>query len=80
MSWSEASNTYTAEDCLVWPKWEKMRLERLKAQGVGRPCRGWGGGHPLGNRGRRNGMRDCGRVDQEWGNDWTLKKVIMIKT
>jgi hypothetical protein len=26
MSWSEAADTYTAEDCLVWPQWEKMGL------------------------------------------------------
>jgi hypothetical protein len=23
---------------------------------------------------RRNGMRNCGRVDWEWVNDWTVKK------
>ena len=32
-SWSEAPNTYTVEDCLVWPQWKKMHLtlERLEA-------------------------------------------------
>jgi hypothetical protein len=25
-------------------------------------------------RGRRNGMRNCGRVGQEEGNNWTIKK------
>jgi hypothetical protein len=38
MSWSKAPDTYTAEDCLVWPQWEKMHLnlQRLETQGLGR--------------------------------------------
>jgi hypothetical protein len=28
---------------------------------------------PLGDRGRKNGMRKCGREDWEEGNDWTVK-------
>jgi len=31
------------------------------------------GEHPLGDRERRNRMRNCGRVDWEWGNDCTVK-------
>jgi hypothetical protein len=30
--------------------------------------------HPLGNRGRRNVIRNCERKDQEGDNDWTIKK------
>jgi hypothetical protein len=33
-----------------------------------------GGYHPLGDRGRRNGMRNCGMVNWENSNDWILKK------
>ena len=31
------NGTYKAEDCLVWPQWEKMHLilERLEASGKG---------------------------------------------
>jgi hypothetical protein len=44
---------------------------------------GWirvGWRHPLGNRGRRNEIRNCGKVNQEGGNNnWTIKiKVINI--
>jgi hypothetical protein len=42
----------------------------LKPQGVGRP--GWGG-ILLETEGRRNGIRNCGRVDWEAGNDWIVK-------
>jgi hypothetical protein len=39
-------------------------------------CRGsWG--HPL-RDGRRNGMRDCQRIDREEHNDWTVKKALNI--
>jgi hypothetical protein len=31
-------------------------------------------GHPLGNRGRRNGMRNYDRAVLEWGKDWTVRK------
>jgi hypothetical protein len=33
----------------------------------------WGCRHLLGDRGRRNGMRNCGWVDKKRGNDWTVK-------
>jgi hypothetical protein len=38
MSWSEATYTYVAEDCLAWLQWEKicLILKRLEAQGRGR--------------------------------------------
>jgi hypothetical protein len=29
---------------------------------------------PLGDRGRRNGMRFYQREDWEWSNSWTVKK------
>jgi hypothetical protein len=36
--------TYTAEDCLIWPQWEKMdlTLERLEAGGNGETRMGVG--------------------------------------
>jgi hypothetical protein len=43
MSWSEAPNTYIAEDCLVWPQWEKTCLT-LERGVLGH------GGHPLRDR------------------------------
>jgi len=48
-----------------------LTLERLEVPRSGEAWQGW---HPLGDRGRRNGMRNCGRVGQEGGNDWTVKK------
>ena len=30
--------------------------------------------HPLGDRGKRNRMRKCGRGDLEEGKEWTVKK------
>jgi len=56
----EAPDTHTAEDCLVWPLWEKRLL--------GRPF--WElGDHPVGDRWRRNWMSNCGRVGHEGVND-----------
>jgi hypothetical protein len=38
---------------------------------------GFGGWeHSLGDKGRRNGMRNCWRADWERDNDWTVKKKI----
>ena len=59
-SWSEAPDTYTAEDCLVWPQWEKMHLtlERLESPGSGEACQvvgWWWWGCSLGDGG--GGMR-----------------------
>ena len=34
-----------------------------------------GEGHPLGDRGRRNGMRNYGKVDWDQGNNWIVKKL-----
>jgi hypothetical protein len=60
-SWYEAPDTYTVEDCLVWPQWEKMHLtlERLEVPGSGEI---WWGGAGLVDillemeRGRRYGI------------------------
>jgi len=70
-SWFEAPNIYTAEDFLVLP------LKDLGPQGIGRS--GWGVGWGVGDilletARRRNGMRNCGRVDQEGENYWSVKK------
>ena len=53
----EAPDTYTTEDCLLWPHWEKTHLtlrRHERPQWVRRSGRegvvGWG--HPLGDRGR----------------------------
>ena len=41
--------TYTAEDCLDWPQWDKIRLilQKLEAQGRGRSG---GVEHPIGGK------------------------------
>ena len=59
MSWSEAPSTYIAEDCLVWPQWEKMHLtlERLEVPGT-EEAWWWWWGHNLGDRG-----------EEEWGEE-----------
>jgi hypothetical protein len=49
-------------------------LERFETQGVERTGRS--GDIFLEARERRNGVRNCGRTDWEWGNDWTVKKKI----
>ena len=54
-----------------------ITLERLEAPGSGEACQGGGvgGGDILLEKGgRRNGMRNCGRVDCEGGKDCTVKK------
>jgi hypothetical protein len=33
-----------------------------------------GGGHPLGDRGRKNGMMNSEKADREEGNNWTINK------
>jgi hypothetical protein len=59
-------DTYTAEDCLVWPQSEKicLTLERLEALGSGEAGK-WGG--IFLEMGRRSGMRNCGRGDGPGG-------------
>jgi hypothetical protein len=47
-------------------------LRDLRLQGDGRPCKVFGE-HPLRDKGRRTGMRNCGRANQEGVNDWTVK-------
>jgi hypothetical protein len=54
-----------------------ITLERLEAPGSGEACQGGGvgGGDILLEKGgRRNGMRNCGRADQEGSKDWAVKK------
>jgi hypothetical protein len=74
MSWSEAPDTYTAEDCLVWPQSDKMYLTLKRLEG---PRSGEGysvGGGILWKTGEgTNGIRNCERADQDI--DWTVKKI-----
>jgi hypothetical protein len=48
---------------------------------MGRLCGGglgWGSRDiflKTGGRGKENWMRNCGKADQEVGNDWTVKKI-----
>jgi hypothetical protein len=48
MSWFKTPDTYTAENCLVWPQSEKyLTLERLETAGNGEAWQGvgvWGKG------------------------------------
>jgi hypothetical protein len=64
----------TAEDCLVWPQWEKthLALKRLEAPGIREAYQE--GDILLETVGRRNGMKNCGRENQEESNYWTVKK------
>jgi hypothetical protein len=50
----------------------------LKPQGVGRSVVVWGGVTSSWRQGRRNGMRNCRRVDWDGNSDWTVKKLIII--
>jgi hypothetical protein len=44
----------------------------MRSQGMGRPGEGEGGILLETGRGRRNGMRNCRRVNLKWGKDWTI--------
>jgi hypothetical protein len=78
MSRSEAPKTYTEEDCLVWPQWEKtsLTLKRLEGPGSGEGCR-----HPLKDRelGAAGGLGGKEWDEELWegglggSNDWTIK-------
>ena len=59
-SWSEAPDTYTAEDCLVWTQWERnhLTLERFEALGSGEA---WQGQRNI-FLGKRERMRNWGRA------------------
>jgi hypothetical protein len=50
--WSKAPDTYIAENCVVWPQWEKIHpiLERFEAP---RKRDAWGGEHPLRGKGEK---------------------------
>ena len=51
-------------------------IEIFEAPGSGEVLAGvgvWGKNILLETEGRRNRMRNCGRADQEVGNDWTVK-------
>ena len=52
-------------------------MERLEAPRSGGPGWRWKVGSKdilLETGGRKNGMRNCGRADQEGSNDWTVKE------
>ena len=49
----------------------KMSLKKYESLGRGHIL--------LKTEGRRNCMRNCGRVDQEWGNYWSIKKLKIKK-
>jgi hypothetical protein len=67
MSWSEAPDIYTAEDCLVWSHWEKMHLtlQRLEGPGSCEALQETGGNILFKKQGRRNVTRNCRRVDRD---------------
>jgi hypothetical protein len=54
-------------------------LERLEVPGSGEAWRGYGGNILLETGQRRNGIRNCGREDQEAGNNWIVKKLKVIE-
>jgi hypothetical protein len=69
-------DTYTEEDCLVWPQWEKKHLtpKRLVTSKSGEVWTGEVGvGRPLRGR-RKTGKRNCWRADWEGDNDWIVKR------
>ena len=76
--WYETPDTYKAEDCLVWPQWEKMclTLERLQAPGSGEV---WGWDILLEMR-EEEWNEELLEADLEGYNDWTVKKRVKFKT
>jgi hypothetical protein len=54
-----------------------LTLKRLEAPRNGKAWMSGVGAwvHPLGDRGSRNGLRNCQRADQEVDNNWTVKNV-----
>jgi hypothetical protein len=71
MGWFKASGTNTAEGCLVWPQWEKMRLvlKRLEAQG-----RSGGLEHPLAGKGKEEWDEELWKERQGGEQRWECKK------
>lgn len=70
-SWSKAT-THVQQRMPGWPQWEKMYLilERLETSGRGEA---WRWGSILSEtKGKRNGMRNCGR--EYGGNSWIINK------
>jgi hypothetical protein len=80
MSWSEAHNTYTTEDCWVCPQWKKnhVTLRTLEAPGSREAWReqrtfSW---RKMGGNDKVN----CGMVDRRGGGQWLdYKKIKVIK-
>jgi hypothetical protein len=75
VGWSEVPDgTYTAEDCLVWPQWEKMCLilERLEAPRKGGD---WEGGeHPPGGKGKKEQEEELWKWGLGGANRWNVNK------
>jgi hypothetical protein len=64
---------HIAEDCLVWPQWEKMCLILERLEGPGKEDKrweGWGGSTLLEARGRMNacdeGLWEEGPEGEKW--------------
>ena len=76
-SWSEAPSTYIAEDCLVYPQWERTCLILEKLEAPGKIDAWWGDrvGNPLSKASlRRNGLRNCGKGDWAGKQCWNVNK------
>jgi hypothetical protein len=67
-----ALGTYTAEDCLVWPQWERMCLILWRFDTPGKRDAWEVGEHPL--KGKREGVNNSGREYQKQGNIWNVSK------
>jgi hypothetical protein len=81
MGWFVLTGTYEAEDCLVWPQWERLHLilyrldatvkgdEGLFAVGVHGwlMMMGWWRSTLLGTKGRGAGVKNSWKEEQEGG-------------
>ena len=81
MGWSIVLGTRVAEDCLVWPQWERVRLILWKC---GTPGKKDPGGGEVGvgvqmveqpiRREKQEGEKNSGRGKPGRGNIWNINK------
>jgi hypothetical protein len=78
MNWFMAQGTCVAEDCLVWPEWERMYFILWKLDAPRKRNDGGGGGKvgevPSQRWKEGNRVKNSGSGDQELGQLWKVNR------